>query len=266
MNKGIAAAALALVATLSASSAWADNNAYVEGEDGPFGTIDLNTGVFTSLGSTTLGSTTEFLSGLGVDNGKLYGADFGSGTLYLVNPANGSLTTVGSSGVSYEDLGSTTSGLYEIGKDFNLYSINPANGAATLIGATGLSGFGGVVGVSAGASGFYLTSGSDFYKINTSTGAATLISSTLPEFGAEVEEGGVLYGGQWPAADVDTIDTITGAVTVGPAVTGGLNSFWGLAPSPLTSTVPDETSTISLLAVVCLGGLLLRRRSLIRCA
>jgi len=264
MKRKTAAAALALITTLSASSALADSYAYVEGDAGPFGTIDLNTGAFTSLGTTSLGGTTEYLSGLGVANGTLYGASFitygNTGTLYSINTANGSLTTVGSSGVSYEDLGSTTSGLYAVGQNLNFYSINPANGAATLIGPTGLSGYGSVVGVSAGSSAFYLASGTTLYTINTSTGAATEVGPMGTYFGGLVQEGGVLYGGQWPSEQVDTINTTTGLPTGGPLVTGGLNSFWGLAPDPLPSSVPDGTSTMSLLAMVGLGGTLVRRR------
>ncbi len=260
MKKGTIASALALVTTLCASSGWADSYAYVEGDNGPFGTLDLNTGAYTYLGTTSV-----FLSGLGTANGKLYGANYGEngplGTLYSVNTANGNLTAVGSSGISYEDIGSTTKGLYAIGSDFNLYSVNPANGAATLVGGTGLSSFGGVFGESAGSSTLYITAGTELYSVSTTSGLATAIGYMSGQYmGALVQEGGILYGGQWPATAVDTLNTLTGAATTGPSVTGGLNSFWGLAPIPLTSSVPDETSTMSLLlGVVCFGGLLLRR-------
>src|SRR5215471_16506092 len=92
-----------------------------------FGIIDLNTGIFTKTGSTTLGGTPMALSGLVELGGTLYGADFGqtSSNLYTVNTTNGALSVVGSASVTYDDFGSTpTGGLFAVGSDANLYSIN----------------------------------------------------------------------------------------------------------------------------------------------
>jgi len=266
MKKLTLTTAIALATSLCASSVMADNYAYAEGRDGPFGTIDLNTGVFTSLGTMN-----EFLSGLGVANGRLFGASFIGdapvGTLYTVNPANGNLTAVGSSGISYEDIGSTPGGLYAVGSDLNLYSINPTTGAATLVGATHLSALSGYFGMSAGSSTLYVSSGPNLYSLSTSTGLATLVGNMGgPQMGALLQEGGLLYGGEDTTVAVDTLNPSTGLPTTGPSVTGPFNDFWGLAPEPIPSSAPDGTPTISLLAAVCIGGLLLRRRALTGCA
>ena len=52
--------------------------------------------------------------------------------------------------------------------------------------------------------------------------------------GAMVLERGILYGGQeTPGQRVDILDLMTGAATVGPALTGASGVFGGLAPYPL---------------------------------
>src|SRR5437773_2755168 len=128
MNKLSITAALAVATIFSAFSVKADNFAYMSVNGGDFGTIDLDTGVFTLLGNS--GQT---LGGMGVANGKLYATSLhtAAGTLYTVNPANGSLTAVGNSSVNIDDFGSTTTSLFAVGIDANLYSINSATGAAT---------------------------------------------------------------------------------------------------------------------------------------
>lgn len=92
----ITAIYLILVAA-SASAVKADNIAFMSTNTGVFGTIDLNTGAFTQLGSSAVA-----LGGIAVVNGTLYASSYnttGSGTLYTVNPANGSLTIVGTSSI-----------------------------------------------------------------------------------------------------------------------------------------------------------------------
>src|SRR5208283_4502098 len=113
---------------LSIGSAKADDMAYVGTITGEFGTVDLNTGVVTLVGSTMLGASIETLAGLAGANGILYGADYAQTTsnLYSIDPASGNLTVIGSSPANYDDFGSTNSGLFAIGRtDDNLYSISP---------------------------------------------------------------------------------------------------------------------------------------------
>src|SRR5579863_4983399 len=211
----------------------ADMSAYAGLGSGDFGTVDLNTGVFTSLGS--LGQTP---AGLGVADGELFATSYGNGTLYQVNPANGSLTQIGNpSGIFYSGgFGSTTSGLYALAgsSDLELYSINPLTGAATPIGLTGIS-LGPWRDLSANSGTLYYGNGADLYTLNTSTGAGTLVGpfGNGAQIGALVTVGGVLYGGDEGNASIDTINTSTGAATILPGTP--VSDIWGLAPDPLTA-------------------------------
>ena len=212
---------------------------------GDFGTIDLDTGAFTRLGNSGL-----TLAGLGVANGTLYGATYegvNPGSLYTVNPANGGLTLIGSSGISYDELGSTTLGLYAIGSDAKLYSIDPSSGAATLRGPIGM-GFGTWRNLSTNASTLYFANGASLYTLDTNTGAATLLGNMGgPQMGAMVLERGILYGGQeTPGQRIDILDLMSGAATVGPALTGASGVFGGLAPYPLPpSCVPPPSGLVA---------------------
>jgi hypothetical protein len=71
MKKLTIICALAVVTIFGAFSVKADDIAYMGVVGGAFGTIDLNTGVFTALGNS--GQT---LAGVAVDNGILYGSSY----------------------------------------------------------------------------------------------------------------------------------------------------------------------------------------------
>jgi hypothetical protein len=220
----------------------ADNFAYEVTGNGLFGVIDLNTGVFTSFGSTGL-----TLAGLGSYGGIIYGAPDHGTMLYTVNTSTGALTAIGagSIGGGYALLGSTTTGLYALGWDDALYSINPVTGAATELGLTNVA-FGTVMGISTGSDTLYVTTNNSLYALSTTNGSATLIGNTTEGetgFGALVTVGGVLYGGAYGAStpDIYTLDAQSGAATfvaASPSTPSAPNvaGFWGLAPlaSPLT--------------------------------
>ena len=251
----------AVLFLLFAVAAQADNVAYMGTVSGDFGTIDLNTGVFTLLGNS--GVT---LAGMAVANKTLYGTSYhtSTGVLYSINPANGSPTVIGTSSLDIDDFGSTTSGLYAVGVDANLYSINASTGAATLIGPTGL-GFGSWRSLFTNSSTLYFADGVNFYTLNTSTGAATLVGNMGgPEMGAMVLEGGFLYGGaNLPSLAVDTLNTTTGSATGGPSVTGTSSSFFALAPNPIPSSTPEPNSLLLLgSGVLGLAGLVRRKINL----
>jgi len=205
----------ATFAVLSAATVKADPFAYLASGNSSFGVINLQTGLYTPLGDTSLGDSEKVLYGMGVANGLLFATTYetDAGALFTVNPANGHLTFVGNANannqpaaaetpeINFWAFGSTTSGLYGIdAASKNLYSVNPNNGAATLIGNTGLTGFADWSQFSVGSGALYFANGNTLYSIDTTTGAATLIGDTGgPHIGAMVYQNGVLYGGQNPA-------------------------------------------------------------------
>jgi hypothetical protein len=208
-----------------------------------FGVIDLNTGVFTSLGS--MGQT---LGGLGSYGGEIYGGAYHGTTLYSIDTSTGALTAIGDGNIGggYGLFGSTTSGLYTVGWDAYLYSINPASGAGTKIGPTGLS-ISGVMGMSTGSSTLYVTHNNSLYALNTTNGSATFIGTTNEGesgFGALVSIGETLYGGAYGSSipDIYTLDPQTGAATFVAAspstpFSPGVAGFWGLAPEFLSISI-----------------------------
>jgi hypothetical protein len=235
-----------------------DVSAYMITTNEDFGTIDLNTGAFTSVGAESIA-----LAGLGEIGSTLYTADYaaGTGTLYTVNTSSGALTQQGSTDntVEYLAFGSTLTGLYaleNIAGSFDLYSVNSTTGLATLVGATGVA-QGGDFTLSTNSSTLYLAEGADLYTLSLTTGAASLVGATGATgagFGGLVTESGTLYGGQYqdPTA-VDTLNTSTGAATFVSDLSGATGSFAGLAPIPVTTATP-EPGNVSLLLLGLLAG------------
>jgi hypothetical protein len=239
-----------LVLAAFATTSKADDFAYVGYGGGSFGTIDLNTGSVTPLGS--LGQTP---AGLGVFDGTLYAESYNTtGTLYTVNTSNGALTAVGNSGVDYlGGFGSTLTGLYGVGyasggSTLDLFSIDPSNGSATDLGSTGLT-LGSWRDLSTNSGTLYFGNGPDLYSLDLSNGSSTLIGP----FGGSAEAvvlvtvGSTLYGADDVSNEIDTVNPATGAATPGSS-SGG--SVWGLAPDPLSapspSTVPEPSSFLLL--------------------
>jgi hypothetical protein len=232
--------------------------------DKDFGTIDLNTGDFTSAGFDQVQ-----IAGLGEigSSSLLYGASYGSGvgTLYSIDTTNGSLTTVGTdTAVAYLAFGSTLTSLYALegtSGGFDLYSIDPTTGQATLVGDTGIA-QGGDFTLSTNSTTLYFTESDELYTLNTTTGAPTLVGSTGgPQFGALVTEGGTLYGGEYnPNYVVDTLNTINGTATVGPALSGTSSGFGGLAAIPAIVPTPEPGNVSMLLLVLLTGGLWVKTR------
>lgn len=108
--------------TLAPGALQADTVAYAQSAGG-FGTIDLNTGIFTK----TL-QINGINDGLGVYNGNLYGAGFAD-TLYQLNPSTGAVTALNiNTNLNADGFGSTTAGLFGAvaGNPANLYSFDPS--------------------------------------------------------------------------------------------------------------------------------------------
>jgi len=103
-----------------------------------FGSIDLQTGTFTPIGTLNgiLGSATEDLARL--PGGLLYGSNTDS-KLALVDPVTLTTSLVGVCGNSLFGLAFRQDGtLFGCSSD-TLYQINPNTGAATLVGAMGVN-------------------------------------------------------------------------------------------------------------------------------
>jgi hypothetical protein len=251
--RSVPAVAVTILALMAASAVTvlADISAYEEVGNTSFGTLDLNTGVYTQIGVSGL-----LLSGLGEVNGVVYGGAEESNVLYSVNTSTGALTAIGTNNVMlYGDTGSTLTGLYAIGRDSFLYSINVSTGAATQIGYLGTP-IGGVIGMSSNSSTLYYTSDDNLYTVNTTTGAATLVGSTGSLIGAMVTVNGTLYAGVESPLLVDTLNPATAVLTTGPAETGAPSDFWGLVPESVTPE-PGYSTLVGLGIAILV---LLRRR------
>jgi hypothetical protein len=170
--------------------------------------------------------------------------------------------------VDYAFFGSTSNGvLYAIDVTSNLYTVDPATGAAALIGTLDFTqNYDGCCwySISTGASSLYLADTTNLYTIDTSAATLTLVGSLGDsQLGAMAYENGVLWGlTNTPSFAVATVNTSTGAATIGSAVTGTNTGNWfAMAPDPIplvqtaTSLTPSKTTapdgaTITLTALV----------------
>jgi uncharacterized protein (TIGR03437 family) len=227
-------------------------NAYMlataaQGNDNPFGIVDLNSGAFTLIGNMGSGG----YDGLAVAKGVLYTEQ--NGLLYSVNTANANLTLIG--GVTgtpnLAAFGSTTTGLYGLaGSGLNvvatLFSINPQTGAMTAIGPLGASavpnGQGYYARLSVGSSTLYMEFNSNLFTINTTTGAATQVGTTDSNgylTSVLLLEYGTYYVGF--GSGIATINVATGQIDAHSSIFGAAGSPVGLAPDPLTTPTPAVT-------------------------
>ena len=155
----------------------AQNLVYAVTNTAGFGTLDLDSGTYTQLGTSQ-----AQLAGLGELGANLYGGELNTGAFYQVNLSDGSLTQLTPGiGSHFRGFGAITAGLYAINTSGDLcyvylvpspeercYSA-PAFGAGTLA-------------MSADGTTLYVTldpgTGSLLYSLNTTTGTATLIGPT----------------------------------------------------------------------------------------
>jgi len=140
------------------------------------GTIDLQTGAFTPIGTVNgiAGSDTEDLARL--PGGLLYGSNTNS-ELFLIDPVALTTSLVGACGNNIFGLAFRQDGTLFGCSGNTLYQINPNTGAATLVGAMGVdSSYYDIKFDSSGH--LYLVENSTLYLVDTSTGQALQIGQS----------------------------------------------------------------------------------------
>ena len=259
MKKKVSAGLLMLGLMSASLAARADTIAYATIDYGSFGTLDLTTGAYTN--SFSLPGT---LAGLGVDNGKLYGALLNGSALYTINPATKTFTSV-NTGITFYDFGSTLNLLYAMNASGELYSINPQTNAVVNIGNVGL---GSILqdynNLSVNSATLYFanqntsTNQSTLYSVNTSNAHLTTIGTlTNQQYTALLATNGTLYA---VSQNINTYDVAGHTESAGFAITGsGGQGAYGLAPDPVPA-VPLPPSVALLLSGVSLMIFVVRRR------
>jgi hypothetical protein len=230
----------------------ADNLVYIV-NGAQFGTMDLNTGAYSPIGSGTPQGAEGLVRG---PNGSLLTLTF-SGNLDSINPATGAPTIIGPTGLADCSMPSSPCGptsanvLGQVGgqiyaTDFanDLYKINPTTGHATLIGPTGmpeltfvplstnpdgtfnaydesLFSVGGDLyatfdTIKVNSSTFAVTPviSPDLYQIDPLTGQATVIAPTTLGLGAVANVNGTLYAFGNSTSQVLTLNLTNGKTTV----------------------------------------------------
>jgi hypothetical protein len=129
-----AALFLALVFLVASSSA--QNLVYVVDLINQFGTVDLATGAFNPIGSTTPEGQANLVWG---SDGMLFSLTY-SGNLEKINPVTGQTTVIGQTGLGYNafELAGVRGKLYATDFSNNIYSVDPQTGIATFMRATGI--------------------------------------------------------------------------------------------------------------------------------
>jgi hypothetical protein len=264
----VLAAALGFGAAIGPSTASAGPTVYVAGTEGEFGTVDLATGDFTSIGTLNLpGSSVIIGMGFGSD-GKLYGLDLAgtNANLYQIDITNANTTLVGTLG--HGALGATADAggtLYALSADANpiLYTLNPPSTATTVVGPTGIVSGIGLGAVNAGGTQFFAGSPdptsdtTDLYNIDTQSGAATLVGDTGFSINNGLFVGGTLYGFDLETFAIVTIDTTTGAATqVATYSLPNGDSINASAVPALQITPVPEPSTLALITIGGIGALI----------
>ena len=235
-----------------------------------FGTLDLNTGVYTQISANMSGGFANLT--YGPTTGLLYASvTTGTGTLHTVNTGTGNATLVGYMGYDVWAMSMGPSSqifAYNWASD-TLNWVNPATAASTLIAATptyasrppeyGSYAF---IGSTLYTSANY-GSGSIFGTVNTTDGTiTTLASDAIYQSLKLAYDGTTLYGVN--LTNIFTINPATGALS-SPVTITGANWFTGDIYGASYVPVP-EPSTLSMVAVFACGAALAkwRNRSKIR--
>lgn len=261
---------LALVGTtvvtfMSSGSAQAADFGYLGTNDGRIGTVDLDTGVFSSIVDTTLNNTLGdiAISNTGVIFANSISATGGNNTLYRVNPNSGVITPVGDTNVNNIAglaINTNTDVLY--GSSFaqapisgRFLSLNASTGAATTIND--------IPNFSAAGDLAYNPSTNTFFGTSTTPTNSTLFSIGLDGSSQEIGDigfdnvyglildGSTLYGFTRDGEQL-TINTSTGVGTFENNVTGIAPGALILGASP--AAVPEPLTILGYMTVVGLGA------------
>lgn len=259
-----AQAQTAYVDTYVAGNATASQGSLVE----TFGTLDLQTGVFTSIGSV---NQSLFALGFGSD-GLLYGLgpDDGGGTnLYQVATGTGAETALqdfagfaiaGGSGDADGTFTAITSP--GLNSDSSLFTVDPTAGTATagtatLVITNGLA-------VADGSGSVYV----GVYNTSTGVGSLDVVNASavtplgdtgLNNLYTGLFSGGQLYTFGFDSASADmlegiyTLDTSTGAATLVAATSNNQDVF---AAALVPAAVPEAPTTVSFGLLLAFGGFL----------
>ena len=277
---------LALVASLSCATFASAQSVFVSGADNEFGTVDVTTGVFTSLGTTPV-----TITGLAFNSsGTLFAVDSMATTLYTVNQTNGALTAIGglgpavvgsSAGVGLAFSPSGTLFLQDQDPNnaSNLFTVDPTTGLATLVGPVGVSSSGSIAFVgntlfeSNNEPGSGTPAAPDVLNVlNQATGAGTPLpfSTAATDLFGLANVNGTLYGFD-ALAEIVTINTTLGTSTFQgtyalPTGPNG-NSIFAATFFNAPVSVP-EPSALALLAGMGMtgAGFLARRKSVRKAA
>ena len=247
-------AIVSLVISLS-QVASTDLSAYGVTSSGAFGTLDIQTGVFSVIG--TPGNHFEDITTLA---GQPLLATDNATHLLSINPSNGSVTQIATMGSGVGGVKFRSDGTLFGYSASQIFTVNASTGSLTLVGSIGFTSVG--LDLSFDQSGrLFLESSngttSSLYSINQSTGLATLIGATGFNVSTLNYENGTLYGiAAGSPEQIVAIDTNTGIGTIVANISGVPSGVInGLAP---LVSVP-EPSSIMLCGIAGLMALTVAR-------
>ena len=283
---------LSLALSALAASTTYGSSVYVE-NGSQFGTVDLDSGAFRSVGPGTPNGVSGLAPG---PNGSLLTLSF-SGNLEAINPNSGAVAVVGATGLADCSLPASPCGptsantiaalggkIYATDFQNRLYAVNPLTGAATPIGLTGMPALT-FVPLTANPDGsldvydealfpadgkLYATFDTSrfdplthsatavispsLYQIDPSTGLATRVGPTALGLGAAVEVNGTVYAFNEPAIEVVNLDLANGNTSFVSNFDPAAGIVSGASPVP-------EPASLALAAFGILGFALCRWRT-----